>query len=41
MGIGELEPPPFIPTIVSPDTALLTMETVKEEAGWSFQPGTC
>lgn len=34
---GELEL--FFPTVRSSNTAFLTMETTKEEAGWSFQPG--
>lgn len=39
MGNGEREPLLFIPTVRSPNTALVTMETTKEEAGWSFPPG--
>ena len=33
------EPELFFPTVRNPNTAFLTMETTKEEAGWSFQPG--
>lgn len=33
IGTGELEPPLFVPTVVSLHTALLTVATVKEEAG--------
>lgn len=36
MGAGDPKPLLFTPTVRSPDAALLTMETKREEAGWSF-----
>lgn len=38
MRTGELEPLLFISTVISPNTASVTVETMKEEAGWSFRP---
>lgn len=40
-GTGELEPPLFIATVVSLHTALLTMETMKEDAGTTVSSIAC
>lgn len=40
-GTGELEPPLFIPTVVSLHPALLAMEIMKEEAGITVSSTAC